>query len=64
MSERVRSAYVWSLVIGQLVMLGAAVLIPVYVTPGYYYWTAFFVFGVICDGYMLGKRMNLWEGEV
>jgi len=64
MSEKVRSAYVWSLVIGQLVMLAAAVLIPVYVTPGYYWWTAFFVFLVAIDGYALGLRMNLWEGKI
>lgn len=56
-------AYIISMSVGQILMLAAAVLIPIYITPGYYWWTAFFIIMVMGDGVMIGKRMNLWTGE-
>lgn len=60
----VKVAYIITSCVGQLFVLAAAVLIPVYVTPGVYWWTAFFVLTALTDGYELAKRMNLWTGEV
>lgn len=60
----VKVAYIWASCVGQMCVLAAAVLIPIYLTPGSYWWTAFFLLTALTDGYALAKRMNLWTGEI
>ena len=63
MNSLVRCTYLVTMFLGQMVMLAFAIAVPVYITPGQYWWTAFLLFCVLGDGYMIGKRMNLWEGD-
>ena len=64
MSNSVRSTYVICSNVSQLAMLAGAILIPVYVMPGNYWWTGVLSVLVVVDGIGLGKRMDLWEGKV
>ena len=59
----VKVAYIVMLVTGQLLMLGGAMLAPVYLTPGNYWWTGLLLFFVFMDGVVFGKRMDLWTGK-
>lgn len=64
MNNSVRATYIACMHIGQLIMLAMAVAIPVWVTPGHYWWTAFLIFIFMGDGYMIGRRMDKWEGKL
>ncbi|RLA05142.1 MAG: hypothetical protein DRQ47_01895 [Gammaproteobacteria bacterium] len=45
----------------QIIFLAGAILIPVYITPGYYYWTALLLLMFFMSGYALSQRLNKWE---
>lgn len=60
----VKATYIVTMAIGQMAMLAGAMLAPVYLTPGNYWWTVLLLFFVCMDGFVLGKRMDLWTGEV
>ena len=55
--------YVICYFIFQLVLLIGAVLIPVYITPGYYWWTAYFIIGSLINAHYFGERMDKWSED-
>lgn len=62
----VRKTYlIIQLIMGIFLILFAA-LTPVYVTPGYYYWSAFCVFLLLSNSFAYTKRINQWGdlGEI
>ena len=56
----VKIAYIICDLISGLAMLGVALLAPIYLTPGYYWWTAFMIFMLIAQSYGFSKRLNSW----
>jgi hypothetical protein len=45
-------------------MIVFALLAPVFITPGYYWWSILLVCLALADGVAYGKRMDKWEGDI
>ena len=45
-----------------LALLALAVASPVWITPGYYWWTAFGILMLFLQGSCYNKRLNSWDG--
>lgn len=45
-------------------MIVLAMLAPLYITPGYYWWSILLVVFALADGVVYGKRVDKWEGEI
>ena len=58
----IKITYIICYTICQIILLIGAVLIPVYITPGYYWWTIFLLLVMVCDSINFTKRLNSWEG--
>lgn len=58
-----RTAYIITSTISQLIMLALAIAAPLYITPGFYYWTAFLITIIICDGHAFSERLNGWDKQ-
>ena len=56
----IRTYIICSTVLDIFLLLGA-VLIPIYITPGYYYWTAILIFMFLSAGNSFSKRIDKWE---
>jgi len=56
----VKIAYIIVSLIGDIFYLSAAVITPILVTPGYYWWTAFFLILAMATSCGLTKRLNSW----
>ena len=52
---------VCDLVLG-LVLLALAVFSPIWITPGYYWWTAFAIILMMGQSVSYTKRLNSWDG--
>ena len=39
----------------------AAMLTPIYVTPGWYFWTAFFIIVALLQGSQISNRIDEWN---
>lgn len=50
----------------EIVFLALAVAAPIWITPDYYWWTAFSIFMLFASSYGATERMNSWKdiGEV
>ena len=46
-----------------LCLLFGAVLIPIYITPGYYWWTAFFILLLLALAYEFSARLDSWTEQ-
>jgi len=53
-------AYLALQTICELFFFTAAVVIPVWVTPGHYWWTAMFLILAIAASFGATKRVNSW----
>lgn len=60
MSANARVAYLWSMLVLDIVFLAIAIGTPVWVTPGYYWWTAFALLSLIGQSHAFNKRVNSW----
>lgn len=58
----VKVVYLICCSVGNIFFLLMAVITPIYLTPGYYWWTALFIFFVVSQSKNVSKRMNSWEG--
>jgi hypothetical protein len=56
----VRITYLICDLVISLVTLGLAVAAPVWITPGYYWWTAFAILLMFAQGVAFTKRLNGW----
>lgn len=56
-----RKLYLTYVFIFQLILLAGAVLIPIYLTPGYYWWTAFFLMLLVATSANVSKRIDEWN---
>lgn len=54
-------AYIVCTLIFQIFLLTGMVLIPVYITPGYYWWTALFFVVLIISSETASDRINYWS---
>lgn len=57
----VKIAYMVLQVIFEIALLCVAVLAPIYITPGYYYWSAICLFLMIASSHGSTQRMNGWR---
>jgi len=57
-------AYVVCSLIQSIVLVVLAIVIPIWLTPGYYWWSSILLFLIIVGSHGLGKRMDLWTGSV
>mgnify|MGYP000016904759 CR=1 FL=1 len=46
-----------------LSFLFAAIVTPVWITPGYYFWTAFCIFLMMAASYSFSRRFDQWGRE-
>lgn len=58
----VKSTYIVCCLVFMLAMITLAVAAPVWITPGYYWWTAFGIFGAVSQSNSFVKRLNSWGG--
>lgn len=58
----VRITYLICDLIQTLVLLALAVASPIWITPGYYWWTAFAIVILLLGSVSFAKRLNSWEG--
>lgn len=58
----VRMTYIVCDTVFVLALLAFAAAAPVWVTPGYYWWTALAIFMMFSQGYAFTKRLNSWGG--
>ena len=56
-----RKLYLTYAFIFELILLAGAVLTPIYLTPGYYWWTAFFLMLFVATSESVGKRIDEWN---
>jgi hypothetical protein len=59
-------AYMVLSTITELVFIALAVAAPIWITPGYYWWTAFGIFMCLACSNGFTKRLNSWKemGEI
>lgn len=58
----VRITYIVCDMIFSLALLVFAAVSPIWITPGYYWWTTFAILGLLSQGTAFTKRLNSWEG--
>lgn len=56
----VRVAYIVCSTITEVMLLGLAVAAPVWITPGWYWWTVFAVLLMLCRSLAFTERLNSW----
>lgn len=56
----VRITYLIGDLIMCILLLALAVAAPLWITPGYYWWTAFSIFLMLSQSYAFTKRLNSW----
>lgn len=56
-----KSMYVVFNIIFQLIMLSLAVFSPIYITPGYYWWTGFGIMIMFLAAGSLTRRLDSWN---
>ena len=56
----VRAIYIICDLIGSFVLLGLAIVTPIYVTPGYYWWTVFCLLCLMSESISFANRLNTW----
>lgn len=56
----VRITYLLTDLVLSLALLALAVAAPVWITPGYYWWTSLAIFMMFCQSYAFTKRLNSW----
>ena len=56
----VRITYMLCDLVFCLVVLALAVAAPIWITPGYYWWTGFAIFMIVGQGHAFTKRLNSW----
>lgn len=44
-----------------IVLLALAVAAPIWITPGYYWWTAFAIVCLMSEGEAYSKRLDRWK---
>ena len=45
-----------------LVLLALAVAAPIWITPGYYWWTGFSIFLMFSQSHAFTNRLDSWDG--
>ena len=58
----VKSTYIVCNAFLDVFLLSLAVAAPVWITPGYYWWTAFSILLVFAQGAAFRGRLNSWDG--
>jgi len=58
----VKATYIVCSMIESLFLISLAVAAPIWITPGYYWWTALALFLIGSSGNAFGKRLNSWGG--
>ena len=61
MGDNVKIVYIISVLMFEVLLLSAAVLVPIYITIGWYYWSVFFIFIMFLTGTGFHDRLNRWE---
>ena len=56
-----KAAYVIMTYLEGFICIIGAIFIPIYITPGYYWWTAFLILLYFALGNSLGDRIDKWE---
>lgn len=56
-----KSTYLICSLILEIVLLGLAVFAPIYITPGYYWWTAFAIFLMVVNAMGFSDRLDTWK---
>lgn len=56
----VRKTYLICVMIEDIFLLLFAALSPIYITPGYYWWTGLALFFAISGSHAFTKRVNQW----
>ena len=56
----VKITYIICSLLGDIMMLGLAVAAPIYLTPGYYWWTAFGVLMILFGSHGFSRRLDSW----
>lgn len=56
----VRICYMIVMMITDFVLLGVAIGAPIWLTPGYYWWTAFCIFLMFSNAVAFTNRLNSW----
>ena len=57
-----KAAYIAFITISDIFLLLFAALAPVYITPGYYWWTALALLFIVSNSVAFTKRMDKWQG--
>jgi len=58
----VKVTYIVCTMIEDLFLLSLAVAAPIWITPGYYWWTTLALWLIGANGNAFGKRLNSWDG--
>jgi hypothetical protein len=56
-------AYIFAVLILELVLLALAVFAPIYITPGYYWWTVFAIIVLTSSGASATRQLDSWDGD-
>ena len=58
----VKISYIVCTMLTEAMFFVAALLAPIYLTPGWYWWTAACIFLMLATGRGFTKRVNCWDG--
>ena len=47
--------------ISMFLFLAVAIVAPILITPGYYWWTAFCIFMIFASSHGFTSRLNTWD---
>jgi hypothetical protein len=56
----VKVTYIICSLIFDLVLIGLAVASPIWITPGYYWWTGFSIIIMMANSSSFTQRLNTW----
>ena len=56
-----RITYLILVFLTQVILMVVVVLAPIYITPGWYYWSVGFGIVFFASSYALGQRINEWN---
>ena len=58
-----KTAYIYADLVYSIFLIVFAAVAPVWITHGYYWWTAFAILGLIVQSHAYTQRINKWEDE-
>ena len=59
-----KSTYIICYLILDIFLILFAALAPIWITPGWYWWTAFAILMLIGGSYGFSERLDKWQAEI